>query len=400
MLAAMVCVSAPPLLRAGTLEADSAKNTVLFDGAARHRAKAGIPSPAAEDKERLASEFKKQLIINDHGNPAERASIDSMISRMMESATAREIAAQFIKEGAKASVSFEEMPGSTVVTEEGGKTFWGPRGGTYLDDVPPRVELNKLFLQYDGDTGIGTLAHELLGHALERQRGGGALRSVQYYNKDEEENARLVGWLVRTELGVRPADEIWAYLQNPDDYIESLKMQSPDYSTTLTSGEMRAPAPVYEKRLADADKLLERLSAIPGSCAIWSELIDHLVNKHEMASASFQTVRDEMDNTLRSIPAQQKRVEEIKDGLKRRLDYFTSPAGKKFLGELAKAPDNDYFKRKDAVIKERRARLENLLLGVTQESVKVPPLAGQVTWEELGELRKKEKVFCPFGGIK
>lgn len=405
LLAAVACMSGPAFLRAGSLEADSEKNAVLFDGASRSRAKAGKPPHAAgaakdKDRERLAAQFKEQLTIDDHGDTAERAAIDSMISRMMESATAREMAAQFIKDDAKAVLSFEELPGSTVVTEEGEKTFWGPRGQTYLDGKPPKVQLNKLFLQYDRDTGIGTMSHELLGHALERQRGGDALRPVQYLHKNEEENARLIGWLVRTELDVKPADEIWAYVQNPDNYMESLKLQSLDYSITLTGEEMADPVPVYEKRLAEADKLLGRLSEVPNSCAIWTGLIDHLVSKHNMDPASFKTISDDINNTLASLPAQQKKVGVIKEGLQVRVAAFKTPAAKEFLEALAKVPDDDYFKRKDAVIKERRARLETLLLGRTRESVKTPPAPGQVTWKELSELRQREKSSCPFGGVK
>ena len=397
LLAATACMSAPPLLRAGDLDADSAENAAFFDGAAKYRAEAANPSPAAEDKARLVAEFKKQIIFNDHGNPAERAALESMISRMMDSPTAREIAVKFIKEDAKVAFSFEDIPGSTVVTVDGRKNIWGTRGYTSVNKNPPAVVMNKLYMQEGMSAGEGTLAHEMLGHAFEKNLAGD-LESVYKYNTDEEENARLIGWLVATELNAAPEEETWAYIQNPDKDREYIKMMSPYYSLTLTSSEMKDPVTFYKKRLADADKALKRLPKSIKNNREWGEIVNHFVNKHTMDPASFQTIREDIDNSLKYIPVAQKNLEKIKEALQERITYFAGKEGKAFLRKLAIDSDNEYFKQKDAVILERRERLAGLLRGKTQESFKTPPAVGQVTWDQLAELWENDKKTCPSAG--
>ncbi len=396
----LACLSSPRLAGGGSLDADSAESSVLFDGAAESRAKAVAPSPAGADRERLEAEFRKQIVIDDHGDPAERKALDSMISRLLESASARELAAKFIKEDAKIELSFEDIPGSVVATVEGRKTIWGTRGFTETTKNPPRVVLNKFFMQYERDFGVGTLAHETLGHAFEAQRAGGDLGGIYLFNTDEEESARLVGWLVRTELEVKPEAEIWNYLQSPEENRESLKMGSVYYALTLTSAEMKDPVPAYEKRISDADKALAQLNGRTENYEGWNRIVDHLVNKHKMDAASFQSRRDDIANALKAIPAGKERLSDIKAALRGRLAYFSTGEGKLYLDRLAKEADNDYFRQKDAVILERRERLSGLLLGTAPDTSPPPPLAGQITWQQLSELAKKDKDSCPFGGLK
>lgn len=400
LLAAMAHMCALPFLRAGDLEADFAKNAALFDGVAKRPPKAAPPPPAAEDKERLTTEFKKRLTIDDHGSSEERAALDSMISKMMESATAREVVAKFIKEDAKAKLSLKEIAGSIVVTVGGNKTFWGPLGMTDHSENPPAVELNKLLMQYDRDLAPGTLAHELLGHAFERQRAGETLKIVQYYNTNEEENARLIGWLVNAELKVKTGDDTWAYMQNPEENIQAIKMMHPAYAIGLTTEEMKDPVPVYERLIADADKRSGLLRQKSKEYAGWSKVIDHFVNSHKMDPASFQAIRDDISNTLESIPAEQQTLETITATLRKYIASFSSAEGKMFLEKLAKESDSDYFNRKDAVIKERRKRLEGLLLTRTPNTSSPPPPVGQLTWQQFKELRETDKDSCPFGGIE
>lgn len=390
-----------PLSRAGDLDADSAESAVLFDGAAKYQAKTATPSPAGGNKEQLAAELKKRITFDDHGNPAERAALDSMISRMMDSPTAREIAAKFINENAKVEISFEEMPESIVATVDGKKTIWGRRAYTQYTE-PTRVVLNKFYMQYDKDLGTGMLAHEMLGHTLERHRGGAALRDVQYYNANEEENARLVGWLVATELNVKPEDEIWAYTQDPDANMEAIKTWAVDYALTLTSEEMKDPVTVYKRRLAGADKEAEQLSK--ERYGEWDKMADHFVSEHKMDPASFQTVKNVLSNAIKDLPRRQKLAMAIKDKLQGLLNSFSSDEGKAFLRRLSKESEDDYFKQKDAAILEWRKRLSSLLVGKTPgtspEASSPPPPVGQITWEQLRELIEKDESSCPFGGIK
>lgn len=399
LVLAQLAVAAVPARAASDLDDSAREGSVLFDGAGRYAA-AVSPAAAPEDRARLLADFKKQIVMNDHGNPAERAALDSMLARMMDSPTAREVAAKFVEEGARVEISLEDIPGSTIATVEGKKTLWGTRGFTETTKVPPRVVLNKYFMENERDYGIGTLSHETLGHAFEAQRAGPGLRGLYLYNTDEEENARMIGWLVRTELEVKPEAEIWRYMESPEANAESLKMASVYYALTLTSEEMKDPVPAYEKRLADAGKALDQLAGRIEKYEEWKKIIAHLVNDHKMDPASFQSRRDDVENALKGIPKSQKNYADIKTALQGRLAYFRTEEGKQYLLALAAESENEYFKNKDAVILDRRGRLSGLLIGKPQESTAPPPLAGQITWQQLAELAKKDKESCSLGGVR
>ncbi|MCX5791324.1 MAG: hypothetical protein NTY45_03770 [Elusimicrobia bacterium] len=374
------------------------EGSVMFDGGSRYAA-AASPQATAQDRAQLLAEFKKHIEMDDHGVPAERAAMDSMLAKMMESSTAREIAARFIKENARVKFSLGEIPGSTVVTVDGQKTVWGTRGYTQVDKNPPCVVMNKLYMQEGVEPGAGTLAHEMLGHALEKQLAGG-LKDVYVYNTDEEENARLIGWLVGAELNFKPDDETWAYMQNPDENREYIKLMSPYYSLTLTSEEMKDPVPLYKKRFATAEKELKKIPETEKNRRNWAKIVDHFVNIHKMDAASFQTIRENISNGLKYLPVARGNLEQIKEALQERITFFESEEGRAFLAKLAKEADGEYFRQKDAVILERRERLAAQLAGKTQESFRTPPAVGQVTWDQLVELWKGEKKSCASGVLK
>jgi len=373
-------------------EEETAEGSAMFDGATRYEA-AVSSGATAEDKAQLLAEFKKHVEIIDHGVPAERTALESMLARMMESSTAREIAVRFIKNDAKVKLTFEDMPGSTVVTEDGKKAVWGMRGRTEVDKVPPRVVMNKLYMQDGVEPAYGTLAHEMLGHALEKQLAGDLTR-VYIYNTDEEENARLIGWLVTAELGLKPDSETWAYMQNPDENRDYIKLMSPYYSLTLTSDEMKDPVPLYKKRMADADKALKRIPRTAQNRRDWAKIIDHFVDKHKMDPAAFQTIREDISNGLKYAPVSEANLTNIKAALQERLTFFGTEEGKAFLKKLAKAADSDYFKQKDATILERRERLAGRLAGKTPDSFRTPPAVGQITMEQLAKLWEDDKKNC------
>ncbi len=389
---ALLAVVAVAARGAAAPEEETAEGSAMFDGATRYEA-AVSPGATAEDKAQLLAEFKKHVEVIDHGVPAERTALNSMLARMMESPSAREIAARFIKADAKVQLAFEDMPGSTVVTEDGQKSVWGVRGRTEVDKVPPRVVMNKLYMQEGVVPAYGTLAHEMLGHALEKQLAGD-LTQVYIYNTDEEENARLIGWLVTAELGQRPDSETWAYMQNPDENRDYIKLMSPYYSLTLTSDEMKDPAPLYRKRVADADKALKSIAQRSQNRRDWAKIVDHFVTKHHMDPAAFQTIREDITNGLKYDPVAQANLVNIKAALQERLTFFGTEQGKELLKKLAEAADSDYFRQKDAVILERRERLAGRLAGKTPDSFRPPPTVGQITMEQLKKMWEDDRKNC------
>ncbi|MFA7009439.1 MAG: hypothetical protein WC204_11330 [Elusimicrobiales bacterium] len=400
--AALAFTCTASLLKAEELDAEAAKNAVMFDGASRNQteAKAANTPLISADKAQLAAEFKKQLKIDDRGNPAEKAALEAMILRMMDSPTAREAAAQFINAGVTAEISFEDFPGSAIATVDGRKTFFGTLGHTMSGKDPPEVLLNKLFMQYDRDKGASTLAHEMLGHVLGRKKAGGAMYGSYLYSMLNEENASIIGWLTASELGAEPNDEIWDYTQDPDNYIRSLTELSPVYAVNLTRDEMREPMSAYKRRLADTETHLAELKKQSGVYAKDAEYIDHFITAHKMDPAAFRTISDELKGALADLPEQQKLSMDIIQALREIIAYFSSESGKGFLSRFPKDADSPYFRQVAAGITERRAKLKKMLPVGTQIGSSAPPDPGQLTWEQLIGLEKKDSAGCPYGGVK
>ncbi|MFA6435005.1 MAG: hypothetical protein WCW52_09950, partial [Elusimicrobiales bacterium] len=354
--AAMAFNCTASLLKAEELDAEAQKNAVLFDHATQYAPKnAAAAAPAIEDKTQLAAKFKKRLKIDDHGNPAEKAALEAMILRMMDSPTAREKAAQFIKAGATAKVAFEEMPGSAIATVAGKKTVWGALGYTRTTD-PPNVKLNKLFMKYASDKGISVLTREMLGHVLERKKVPNTLTDLYDMNMDEEENANLIGWLTAAELGSRPADEVWNYVQNPSEHMEASTDLTGSYALILNSDDMYIPELVYAQRLSAVEAKLDRYRNESHTNSYYLRFIDHLATAHKLNPASFRDIKDDINGDAIII----KKLEEVKKVLQDSLAFLKSDKGKVWIDKLAQAAGSDYFKQKDQAIKNYRDRLETL----------------------------------------
>lgn len=120
---ALLIFSAAVRVRAEDLDASAQKGSAFFDGASRYAvASAQVPSPQL-DKAGLLVELKKRVTINDRGVPAEGAALNAVLARMMDSPTARDLADKFIKEDAKAEVSFEEIPNTVIFDINSRKEF-------------------------------------------------------------------------------------------------------------------------------------------------------------------------------------------------------------------------------------------------------------------------------------
>ncbi|MFA6434959.1 MAG: hypothetical protein WCW52_09720 [Elusimicrobiales bacterium] len=399
-LAFMGWVCSVPLLMAEGLDADSAAGGAMFDGTPKYLAKvAAKPFPPAADKKMLATQLRMHMTLEDHGNPEEKAALEAVILRMMDSPTARELAVKFANENARAVVSFSEIPGSTVVMVDGKETLWGTHGFTLLDRTPPVVKINKYYMQHDKDLAVRVLAHEMMGHALEKKRTEGGLGDDRMLNVDEEESARLIGWLVGAELYVKPEDEVWTYLDNPEEWREASKMWSIDYSLTLTTPEMKNPVPVYKARLAAAFKASQQLQQQNEARKTFDRWIDHFITVHKMTPDSFRALRESFDNFVKDLPRVQKLHEDIQAALQNMLTSISSDDGKRFLSELAKDAENPYFTRKDAAITQRRVKLEGLMMRKQNSVANPPPVNGQLSFDDLNRLIENEDK-CPFGGLK
>lgn len=201
-----------PHITAQGVEEAAAVSSTMFDGAGHYAPLVRVTGVSAQEKAVLLAELKTKVAIDDRGVPAEGAALNAMLARLMDSPTGRELAAKFIKEDARAVISFEVIPNTKILDVDGRKDFWTSGGYTATREDPPGVRLNQAYLEAKGEDAPGTLAHELFGHALERKRAERFGVAASYlYNQNEEANAGLIGWTVHAELG-SGIDDGWAWI--------------------------------------------------------------------------------------------------------------------------------------------------------------------------------------------
>ncbi|MDA8131264.1 MAG: hypothetical protein M0011_07140 [Elusimicrobia bacterium] len=372
----------------------------FFDGAGHYKALQSGTSPSEMSPEALKAELKKHIVFDDHGSSREREGYERMLTRLMNSPTARQEARKFVEDGREITFSFADMTGTTIATVNGRKEVWGPRGVTHIREVPPGVQINKEFLDYDTDVGVGTFAHETFGHAVSASTLSGADALVNTCAITEEENARMIGWLVRTELGVPPEAEIWDYAANPDRSMQDLTMGHPYYALQLTTDEMQDPLPVYQERLDKVSELQANIPKRQQNLKNWTRIVDHFVNAHKMDEASFRNIRDSIANSSKALPNSEKMYADIKKALEQRISYLSTEKGKATLEVLRRGASSQFLKDRDAVILANRRKLDGLLAGQSAETTAPPPQAGQVTWEQLKEMLNKDRQDCQYGGVK
>jgi len=371
--------------RAGNLDGLAEEGSVLFDGGGRYE-RAASENPAPEDRAALLAELKKHINIDDHGVPAEKAAMDSLLARLMDSKTARELSVQFIKEDAKVDLSFEEIPNTKIFTVDGVKVFRTSGGHTHTGTVPPQVHLNKAYLEARKEDAPDTLAHEMFGHALERKKAERfGVQDVYSYDQDEEANAGLIGWTVGAELGNKVEDGwAWIYMDNPANYHKRLKTNLPYYAGTLSTEEMKDPLSAYNKRLTEVNKLLPRIPIRRERYTILLKVTDHLPEPpHKMEASSFLTVREDISASIDTLPGNEQNLNEIKSYLEKLIFAYAGEKGRAKQEALAAKSKNDYFTEKQKAMEERRQVLSGLMLAKPNRTPDPPKRPGQCTWEQL-----------------
>lgn len=397
LLAALFAAACPIVSASAGQEQQGSE---LFDGAGNYGSLSETGASAGMPRETLKEALRQRIAFDDHGSEKERAGYERLLSKLMESPTARAEAEKFVNSDFQIKFSYVEMPSSYVASVNGRKEVRGDRGVTYTNKVPPEVQLNMSFLDCDVETGVETFAHETFGHSVSASTLTGENRSINRYAVTEEENARLIGWLVGAELRTPNDQEVWNYAANPDEAVGALAMVHPTYALKLTTSEMADPLPVYRERLAKAEELLANIPKQEGYVRDWDKIVDHFVKDHKIEESSFKSIRESLDNSRKSLPKRKQTLLKVKEALTERMAYFSSEEGKATLELLKKGSSAEFLRERDAEILANRKKLEGLLSGTTQQSSQPPPIAGQITWDQLKVMLEKDRESCEFGGVK
>jgi|GEM_PF-1540334 len=289
----------------------------------------GAARPAPD----LLNRLLQRVSIDARGVPEHGELLRRSLERMLESPTARALAERFIAEGPAAVVRFDALPGTQMIFEKGRTYFNGTRAFTDWTGSDVVVRVNDAYVNSSGQSleqGLpAILAHELLGHGFwyARAHREGVLM-VFHHHELNETNARLLGWLVDFELDQRFEEEqAWLYLQNPQAYLDSLKMRLPYYAKTFSNAEMLEPVATLEKRLTDAKAARARVQTERHNQQTWAAVVDHFIQAHRVPAKRFRNLNVEFAQAdaayageLETLDALSKEVEALLQNFKAEPD--------------------------------------------------------------------------------
>lgn len=381
-------------------------------GAAQGRAGAGkaalakVSGTAGTPQDELYVKLLDKLLLEDRGKPEELKALKETVAKMLQSSTAREIAAQFVATGAQVRVTYAKMEGSTLTEERGKKEFTGAGGLTYTGRQPILVELNEFYMQTSPDRveNASILAHELLGHAFRSvQSKAKGLDKVMNRYADDETNSRLLGWITQAELGGKLDSALsWSYMKDPAQYYASLGTAHAYYAQTFTRKGMEDPVKVLEGRLAKIEEYVKSYQGWRGRLEDDRKAIAHFTSDpghmKKDPPSTFNMVKIETDNRLdHYIPEWLTKWEDMGKKVQANIDYYKSPAGQADMAALQAAAQDPFFQGLDAEI----VRLTKILKKSSQgrdegaETAPPPPTPGQITREKLHEKIKEDRAQHP-----
>ena len=336
------------------------------------------------------------------GDPAQKTALRDAVNMMLATPTGRQLAEEFVATGAQARVSFTAYPNTQVLEVNGKKTLYGIYGTTGTSQEVINVSLNQDFLKTDRAFYqhhlAPVLAHELLGHGLEavKAKKAGVWQTYNTYYRENETNARLVGWSVEAELGgkIHTAD-MFSYLRDPEAYHKSLQITLPYYSTVMSPAEGRDAAGTLAARL---QRTKEELGKIPGYIASWESwlpIAEHFIAAHKLARDSFRSLLEQIDNMSKKyLPSRIEVLKGIVAHLESSLTRFQGQGGAAASRGLKTDFSKGFFAGEEARVKSNREHLEVLLKGRSYEPFSPPP-SGQVSLEKLREMYTQDKKDHP-----
>lgn len=374
-----------------------------FDGAAQRRAGAAatpsggmaglsLHAAGAEAAPQLLQAVLSRVKFADDADPRAAAALDRAMRDVLRTPTGQEAAEDFVALNASAEVRFEKLDG-TLITINGRKMLSGVHGESRSPDGRAVVVLNRLSLDADQELTsremAATLAHELFGHALEDQRAVHAdfpISALRRYRGDEA-NGRLIGWLVKTELGAPLSDGgMWSYMQNPERFHSRLALIDPYYAQTFSPAEMADPLPVLRARLEAVRGRRGRLDEDAIDSRKWRIVIKHFVENHGMARSRFSSMSEDIDNFLeRERAGLRTASDEVETAIQERIAHLGTPQGREQLRQLSAASRSAHLDSIEKRLARYRTRLGMETRGRKPEAL-VPPPPDQIDYEGLEKL--------------
>jgi hypothetical protein len=414
VLAALLALSAGVPRASAQLEFGGILGTpsVLFDGARAHGAIAapgavrafaarGAADPDGLDANQraLLNGLLSRVQVKPGADPRAPGLLHQTFVRLVRTRTGAEMAARFIGENARAVVQFGAMESAAVTVVNGKAVLLYSGGATDVYQHPPVVTLNSGYLNSDptwrGPEMTGTLGHEMFGHALQSQRAATAGASDAYHHyRGDEANAGLIGWLIEMEAG-GPADNghMWTYLRDPEAYHRNLETMMAYYAGTFSVEELKDPLAALKARRGAIEAARQALHLRRDAMDVWRPVIDHFVNVHKMPSSSFSSMREDIarvDDYTKTQDVEFGNMTRYIDALSQHWRTDQAPE----LTRMKREAGSSYFAGTEARLKELRERVRQETANRRPEP-SIPPVPGQITFDQLAEMLRKDQSERP-----
>lgn len=352
-----------------------------------------VPSDACAPG-RLAAALEARLTLP--ADAAERDRLRQVLGDLAASATGAELACAFVNEGRSAVLAFDDLPGE-LESAEGSHLIVGVAAVTDRDAAPPRVRVNRLYLRADPARSrtdlAASVAHELLGHALEAQRSAaaGVPRRAYFAFRGDEEGGRLIGWLVRADRGGPFVDAaMWDYLEDREGYFRAAQSRTPAYAVSLTAAEMGDARSVIRAREAALDAAAAEISREAEDARRWSAVFDHFVDAHGLGFERGGHLRVDIDQELawnELSAAQLARARTAVISATVDLEHGSGAAA------LREAAGHPYFAEAESRIALRAEALRARVRGLSRPARPWPQ--GALDWEGLRAMYREDRAVHP-----
>ena len=332
----------------GTLNPDEETGDSA-SGASAPRLEMPDPGPAGA-ADPLSLQLRSRLALDDHGDPKQAEALDMAVRLMLQSPTARELSAEFVKQNRTVKVSFEPLDGGAVDMVGQHKYVSGVGGLTTHGDGE-WVQINAGYLQVEPRDQFhdvpGTLAHELLGHVYNeiRAENAGVSGAMNLWRGDED-TAGVTGWLVSAEVnGKVPADPYcWSYLDDPAKYHRTLDLVTAYYAQSLSPDEAAHRDEVYSERLGRVQACIAAIQAQLDDRTDWAAILDHFENQHGVEPWRLRALRDDLlQPSTAGVHVELERLLDIRRALTQDLAGSKDPVRRSENADLAKRMSDPFF---------------------------------------------------------
>jgi hypothetical protein len=311
---------------------------------------------------------------------------------MLESPAARPLARRLVAEGAEVRLSVARLADTNFVAAADRSSFAGTMAATSYARGYTKIVFNEaaLRMSLDPRTAAGTLAHELLGHALETHEAERQGLSQAYgLFRENEMGATLLGWLVSAQLGRVPRfSDLERWLADPERQYEEDIYLGAGHALELSRAQMRDPVAAYVERLERIRRRRAFWEAERAGIGRQLAAIGRIAAASGRSAKDFDFVRARLESRFSvEIPRE---LALCDGGLKSVGEALRAVRGRRLRRKLISAADDPRMGRWEKQVQERAAALRKLVGPAPGPEPSPAPPEGQVSEAEFVEMLKAD----------